>query len=255
MDVSAGRLPQPDPRSLWPLLWLLSLGPLCRDILRGYLEIGNQTGYFCLFGLGLRHTKDRGGMNGRRDGPVFSRKDLAAVLCEAKLQPQQILGGGRSEADNHLRLHGLNLHFEPGAAGRYFEGIRLFVEPHLAPWFPLEMLHCIGDVHFTAIDSGGLQAFIQEQPGRPDKRPALLIFTISGLLSYQKQVSVNPALAENGLGSSQIQIATVTLRGCHFEAAKTVVVGQVLQGRLGVGANRLIARLGCNLDQGKRPNC
>ena len=142
-------------------------------------------------------------MNGRRDRPVFGWKYLAAVLCQAKLRPQQILGGGRSQADNDLRMNGRNLHLEPGAAGRYFEGIWLFVEPDLAPWFPLEMLHRIGDVHLTAIDAGGLQAFIQKWPGRPDERPSLLIFAITRLFSYQKQSGMNSAFAKNDLGSSR----------------------------------------------------
>ena len=172
--------------------------------MRGCLEIGSQASYFCLFGLRLRHTKDRGGMNGGCDGPVFGRKHLAAMLGEAKLRPEQILGSGRSQADDYLRLHGLDLRFEPRAAGYYFERIRFFVKPDLASWFPLEMLDCIGDVHLAAIDSGGFQALIQQQPRWPDKRPALLIFTIAGLLSYQEQGGVHRALAENDLSGPLI---------------------------------------------------
>jgi len=139
-------------------------------------------------------------MNGGRNSPVFRGKHLAAVFGETKLRPEQVLRSGRSEADNYLRLHGLNLDFEPGTAGRDFERIRLFVKPDLAPWFPLEMLHCIGDVDLAAINSCRFQALVQELPGRPDKRPSLLIFTIPGLLSDQEQCCVDAALAEHYLG-------------------------------------------------------
>ena len=123
-------------------------------------------------------------MNGGRNRPVFRWKDLAAVFGEAKLRAEQILRSCRSEADNYLRLHGLNLHFEPGTAGRDFERVRLFVKPELATWFPFEMLHRISDVDLPAINSCGFQALFEELPSRPDKRPSLLIFAIPGLLSY-----------------------------------------------------------------------
>jgi hypothetical protein len=62
------------------------------------------------------------------------------------------------------------------------------------------MLNCIGDVHLPTINSGRFQTFIQQQPGWPDKRPSVLIFTISRLLSYQKQGGAHPAFTEDDLG-------------------------------------------------------
>jgi hypothetical protein len=44
------------------------------------------------------------------------------VLGKPKLPPAQILRSGRSQADDYSRLHGLNLHFEPRAAGQIFQG-------------------------------------------------------------------------------------------------------------------------------------
>ena len=178
-------------------------------------------------------------MNGSCDGPVFRSEHLAAVLREAKLRPQQILSSGRSQTDDHLRLHGLDLRFEPGAASCYFERIRFFVEPDLAPGFPLEMLHGVGDVHLAAINSGGFQALIQKQSGWPDKRPALLIFTIAWLLSYEKHGGMRPALAENDLSGPLIQVATMTMRGCLFQARKIMALGQILQGRPRAGVKQV----------------
>jgi hypothetical protein len=112
------------------------------------------------------------------------------------------------------------------------------VEPDLAPRFPLEMLNRIGDVNLPAINSCGFQAFIQEQPGRPDKRPAMLIFTLAGLLSHQKQWGVDEALAENYLSGLLIEIAALTVRCRLLEAAKIVARGQVFQGRPGAGVKQ-----------------
>ncbi|HXP10409.1 MAG TPA: hypothetical protein VN828_18045, partial [Acidobacteriaceae bacterium] len=87
---------------------------------------------------------------------------------------------------------------------RYFERIRLFVKSDLASWFPLEMFHGVGDIHLPPVNSGGLQALIQEQSRWPDKGPALLIFTIARLLSHEKHGRIRPALAENDLGGPLI---------------------------------------------------
>jgi hypothetical protein len=70
------------------------------------------------------------------------------------------------------------------------------------------------------------------------KRPAMLIFTIAGLLSYQKQCGMDAAFAKNYLGGLLIEIAALTVRSRLLKAAKIVARGQVFQGRPGAGVKQ-----------------
>jgi hypothetical protein len=122
------------------------------------------------------------------------------VLGQAKLRPEQILRSGCAQAHDHLRTDGSNLRFEPGAAGRYFKRIWLFMQPNFTPWLPLEMLNRIGDINLSSVDTRQFEAPIQQLAGGPDEWFPLLILAITRLFPHHKNRGMGSPFAKNDLG-------------------------------------------------------
>jgi len=58
--------------------------------------------------------------------------------------------------------------------------VRLGVNPPLAARLPLEVLHRVGDVGLTPIDTGFLEGAIEQLAGRPDERRPLRSSSLPG---------------------------------------------------------------------------
>jgi hypothetical protein len=183
-----------------------------------------------IFRCGLRHAKDGGGVNGRGHWTVIRWKYLSAVLCQSKLCTEQTLRRSCTQADNEMGTDGGNLCFQPWAAGRYFKRVWFLMQPNLAARFPFEVLHRVGDVHLSSIDTCGLEAFVKQRTSRSDKRLPLLVFAIAGLLSYQENSGMGSAFPKDDLRCFPIKLASTTLL-CRFPQATEVMPGwKELQG-------------------------
>jgi hypothetical protein len=161
-------------------------------------------------------------VNGGDYRPVRCRKHLAAVLRKPKFRTQEILCSGRAETNDEVRLDSCDLRFEPRAASRDFERVRLLMQPDFAPRFPFEVLHGIGYVNHGPIDTGCLQALIKQLTSRPHKWLSLLIFAITRLFAHEKYRGVCWPLAKYHLRRALVQIASVALLGCVAQAGEIV---------------------------------
>ena len=161
-------------------------------------------------------------MNSGRYWAVRCGKHLAAVLRQPKSRPQEILCGSRTETNDNLGADGSDFGLEPRAASRDLEGVRFLVQPDFAPLFPFKVLHGIGDVNRGPIDTGRLQALIQQLAGGSYKRPTLLIFAIARLFTNEKHRSMCRSLAKHHLCRALVKIASVALRGRLAQTGKIV---------------------------------
>jgi hypothetical protein len=80
-------------------------------------------------------------------------------------------------------------------------------EPSLAPLGEAEVLDRVGHVDAGAIDSGGLETFVQDAPCRPDERLAFEVLPVARLLADQHHPGSRGALPEHGLGGLFPQVA------------------------------------------------
>ena len=128
--------------------------------------------------------------------PAFAR--------DAKLPAEERLGGGSAEADEHTRLHDLELRLQPRPAGGDLGHVRLLVDAALAACDPLEVLDDVGDVDGLPVDAGVLERLVEELPGGPDERLTGLVLLVAGLLPDEHGLCVLTSLAENGLRSALV---------------------------------------------------
>jgi hypothetical protein len=185
-----------------------------------------------IFRRGLRHAKDGGGVNGRSHWTVIGWKYLSAVLCQSKLCTEQTLRRSCTQADNELRTDGGNLRFQPWAAGRNFKRVWFLMQPNLAPRFPFEMLHSVGDVHLSSIDACGLKALVKQLTGWPDERLPLLVFAIAGLFPHQENSGTGSAFPKDDLRRFPIKVASTASLCCFPQAVEVMVGREELQGRM-----------------------
>ena len=99
-----------------------------------------------------------------------------------------------------------DLGVEPRPAGGDLGRVRLGVNPPLAARLPLEVLHRVGDVGLTPIDTGFLEGAIEQLAGRPDERPATQVLVVARLLTDEHDPRVSLAFAEDGLGRALIEV-------------------------------------------------
>jgi hypothetical protein len=83
---------------------------------------------------------------------------LSSFFGQPEFTAQQRLRGGRSQANDDLRLKQLNLSFQPWPARVGFGCAGLLVDPPFPAFFEPEMLDGIRDVDVGAIDTGILQS-------------------------------------------------------------------------------------------------
>lgn len=131
----------------------------------------------------------------------------AAVLRNAKIPSKQRLCGRCAEANDDFWPQCGDFRIEPGPARRDLRAIWLLVNATLAAWFPFEVLDYVGGVMPLAADAGFFQGSIQQFPGGSDKRTALQIFLIAGLLAHKHDFRMFRALTEYGLGARLPKVA------------------------------------------------
>src|ERR1700744_1935039 len=97
-------------------------------------------------------------MHGRHEVKMVpERPDISSRFRPPKRGPHQGLSGGRAPGHDEFGSKELKLGLQPGFAGSDFPRIGLFMQPPLADWFPLEMLHGVGYVKLPSIEAGGFQ--------------------------------------------------------------------------------------------------
>jgi hypothetical protein len=88
------------------------------------------------------------------------------------------------------------------------------VDPALPSRLPFEMFYGIRDVNVFPIDAGFLQCSVENFSRRSDKRTALNVLLISGLLADEHHARFRTAaFPENCLGSSCPEITSAATRG------------------------------------------
>ena len=148
-------------------------------------------------------------MDGRRQRRQAVALEAAApVPGDLEIAPEQSLGGGRAEADDHLRSHDLDLPIQPGAAGGDLEGARLLVQAPLAFLTPLEMFDGVGEVDVAAVDAGLGEGLTQDAARGPYEGLPGQVLLVAGLFADQHQPGAQVALAEDGLGRVLPEAAT-----------------------------------------------
>src|SRR4051812_29150411 len=165
----------------------------------------------------------------RRDDPrsEWRSHDLAAILCDAERRTEERLRRGRTERDDQIGLHELQLEPEPVLARGHLGAIRFLVDAPLSLRRPLEVLHRVRHVHALPIDARFDQRFVEEVPGWPDERLADLVLLITGLLAHEHDVRGAWSLAEDRLRPRLPEIArTAPLRGV-FDRAQRARIGRL----------------------------
>ena len=100
------------------------------------------------------------------------------------------MGGRGAQADQHARLHGLELGVQPRAAGGDLLGVRLLVDAALALGRPLEVLDDIGDVDLRAVDARRFECLVEHAAGGADEGKALLVLLVAGLLADEHHLGI-----------------------------------------------------------------
>ena len=182
------------------------------DERREFAEIANESLHFVAAGLVIGSAKNRRRMYGGHDvGSERRFEKFAAMLSDAKVAPEEGLGGGCTEADDHFGFERGNFRFEPGTAGGDFGGVWLFVDAALAARFPLEMLHCVGDVNFLAVDARFGEGGVEKFACRADEGKPFEVFLITGLFADEHDFRGRTAVAEDGLGGALPEVAILAV--------------------------------------------
>src|SRR5215472_9475415 len=107
---------------------------------------------------------------------------LSPLASDAELFSQESLGGGSSQADDHLRACSGNFRVQPWTASLDFRVSRLLMDAPLAALVgsPVEMLHHVGHVDGGFVDSGYGKCLVENSSGRTDERMAGQIFFVAG---------------------------------------------------------------------------
>ena len=126
----------------------------------------------------------------------------------------------RFQADNDLRPDQCELGVEPRSTCGDLLGVGLGMQPSLAPRFPFEVLHSVGDVNPGPIDICGLQALIKQLTSWPHKRLSLLVFAIARLFAHEKYRGMCRSLAKYHLGRALIEVASMALLSRLAQAGK-----------------------------------
>src|SRR6476619_28597 len=132
---------------------------------------------------------------------------LAAVLGEAELGPEQRLRRRRAERDDRRRADEPDLRVEPRRARVDLALARRLVDPVLAALPELEVLDRVGDVEVAAVDPGRLEGAVELAAGGADERMPLAILAVAGHLADEHDPRLRRPLAEHGLGRALPQVA------------------------------------------------
>src|SRR6266540_433409 len=166
-------------------------------------------------------------MDGDKDrGAGVTVEKLPPFLRNANDSSHHRLSRGGAQADDQLRMDGLDLRLKPRLAGYDLPDQRLLVQAPLATLDPFKMLHRVCDVNLVARNARFSEGFVQETTCRSDERVALAIFHIAWLFTDEHDARVSRPFAEHRLGRVLVEIATFA-RTCRGpQALESMPLGQ-----------------------------
>src|SRR5712691_11019711 len=103
-------------------------------------------------------------------------QDLAALARDAEGWAENGLRGGRSETNEDAWPNESQFRFQPWPAGRDLARVWLFVNAAFPARLPFEVLHCVSEVNFVAVDPGFFERAIEQLSGRSDERFSAQVF-------------------------------------------------------------------------------
>src|SRR6185369_10145212 len=109
----------------------------------------------------------------------------SAIDAHAEFRTDERLRCGGTEADDDARFDDADLGVEPGTAGGDLRAVRLFVNPALAAWLPLEVLHDVRDVDLRTIDACFVQGLVEKSTRRPHERPSFEVLRVARLFANE----------------------------------------------------------------------
>src|SRR6476469_7161028 len=172
---------------------------------------------------------------------------LPALLCDAKLFPEQRLRRGRSEHDDDAWLEHFDLLLEPWAARANLRVVRLLVNTTFAlrAALELEMLDRVREVHRFPIDAGLLERGVEQLAGRTDERMPHLLLLVARLLADEHHRRGLRALPEHDTPAGPESAAPALRRG-RAKLRERRARRNVVRGRAGTDApartRRVLAR-------------
>ena len=159
-------------------------------------------------------------MDGDPDRTDLRADHLAPLSGHANLRPHDALRRRRSEDDDQLRPHAGDLGVQPRAAGPHLVRGGRLVDPALAAWVPLEVLHHVRDVDQAPVDAGLGEGAVEQFAGRPNERYPRQILLVPGLLADEHQLGAARPCAEYRLGRVTPQIAGPAAGGRGTQGAQ-----------------------------------
>ncbi len=188
-----------------------------REIPDDLLNIGDEHSLGAS-SLSARGSKHRRRMHGREQ----RRRPLGIELQSARLHDaegssEQGLGGGRSKADDHVRLDECNLVLEPRKTRADLTGAWCLMNASLRSrvFGPLEVLHRVSEVDVIAVEANGVERAIEQLARRPDEIVAEFVLDVPGLFADEHDACAARTLAEHGLGSALEQVAAAASLRCR----------------------------------------
>src|SRR5215210_5798926 len=151
--------------------------------------------------------EDVGGMEGRHRLDAFSLVPRAAVLGDPEVLVYDRLRGGTAEAEDDLRLDGLDLALQIGIAGPYLCGLRLAVLEPAALLDGRAALHDVRQVDLLPGQVHGRQYVVEELARPPDERQSGRVLVLARSLADEHQRRVGISGAEDRVGTAECQVA------------------------------------------------
>ena len=129
----------------------------------------------------------------------FRGHDFSTIAEDADLGTEQHFRGGAAEGDEQARLEREQLSDEPRLARADVARVRFLVQTAFAARLPFKMLHCVGEVDFSAVDTRFGERAVEELSGGSDEGMTLAVFGVAGLFADDDDVGIGRAFAEGGL--------------------------------------------------------
>jgi hypothetical protein len=111
---------------------------------------------------------------------------LTALLRDLKRSAQESPGRSGSQDHDQVWIHQCQLRFQPRQARFDVAHLRCGVNSTLASFGEAKMLDGIGDVDLLFGNASLVERILKQPPGWSDKRNALAIFDVSGLLPDER---------------------------------------------------------------------
>src|SRR5688572_5972908 len=111
----------------------------------------------------------------------------AAILGDPEVLVYDRLRGGTAEAEDNLRLDGLDLALQIGVAGPYLPGPRLAVAHPAALFDGRSALHHVRQVDLLPGQVHGGQDVVEELTSPPDERQSRGVFVLARALADEHQ--------------------------------------------------------------------